>query len=139
MIYSNDYYKLKSNSNKPLPIRWMSPESIEFGEFSNKTDVWSFGIVLWEILTNGKQPYPGLGNKEVVQFIIEKGTNALPINSTPEMYISLNLLLLIKNSVYYLYFSSKLIEECWAFEKEKRPNFQSISLYLKSYLNIKAL
>jgi len=90
MIYSKDYYILKPTSNKPLPIRWMSPESIEFGEFSHKTDTWSFGIVLWEILTNGKQPYPDMGNKEVVQYVIEKGINKLPVDSTPEMYYLLN-------------------------------------------------
>ena len=48
-----------------LPVRWMSPESMKYGKFTTESDVWAFGIVLWEIFSCGKQPHYGHGNEEV--------------------------------------------------------------------------
>ena len=56
-LYVNDYYK--QGGNRLLPIRWMSPESIFDGIFTTQSDVWSYGILLWEIITLGHQPYTG--------------------------------------------------------------------------------
>lgn len=50
-----------------LPIRWMSPEAVQFGVFSIQSDIWSFGITLYEIITFGVFPYNGLGDVEVVE------------------------------------------------------------------------
>ena len=54
---------------RPIPVRWMAPESIERRIYSTESDVFSFGIVLWEIYTFGKTPYYGLGNHEVNNFL----------------------------------------------------------------------
>ena len=48
-----------------LPVRWMSPECVAYGHFTSESDVWSYGITLWEIFTYGKQPYYGHTNEEV--------------------------------------------------------------------------
>ncbi|VDN85624.1 unnamed protein product, partial [Brugia pahangi] len=59
-IYTNDYYRVHGDDF--LPLRWLSPESINDGIFTSKSDVWSFGILLWEILTLGQQPFSGKNN-----------------------------------------------------------------------------
>ena len=48
-----------------LPVRWMSPESVKYGRFTTESDVWAYGVVLWEIFSYGKQPYYGHTNEEV--------------------------------------------------------------------------
>lgn len=53
-----------------LPVRWMSPESLVSGLFNYKTDVWSFGVLLWEIFTFGATPYTTLRNDEVVHSVV---------------------------------------------------------------------
>ena len=57
-----------------LPIRWMAPECIVHGKFTVATDVWSFGVVMWEVFTYGQQPYVGMTNEEVIKFVIKQGT-----------------------------------------------------------------
>ena len=67
-IYSNEYY-LISGTEKLLPIRWMAPESITYGRFTHETDIWSYGILLWEIFTFGKVPHYLLSNKDVMEAV----------------------------------------------------------------------
>lgn len=60
-----EYYT--QSSEAPTPIRWMAPEALIDGKFTFESDVWSFGVVLWEIVTWGQMPYPGLSNVEVLE------------------------------------------------------------------------
>lgn len=64
MVIRSDV-SLQMGGSRLLPVRWMSPESVIYGKFTVETDVWSFGIVLWEIFSFGKQPYYGSSNEEV--------------------------------------------------------------------------
>jgi proto-oncogene tyrosine-protein kinase ROS len=67
-MYSKDYYRPFCDQ-KPMPIRWMSPESIFEGLYTTKSDVWSFGVLIWEVITLGYQPYLGMENNQVMEYI----------------------------------------------------------------------
>ncbi|XP_026686010.1 tyrosine-protein kinase transmembrane receptor Ror-like [Diaphorina citri] len=66
-VYASDYYRIQSKSL--LPVRWMPPESILYGKFTTESDVWSYGVVLWEVYSYGLQPYYGYSNQEVIEMI----------------------------------------------------------------------
>lgn len=51
--------------SRMLPVRWMSPESVKYGRFTTESDIWAYGVVLWEIFSFGRQPYYGHSNEEV--------------------------------------------------------------------------
>ena len=73
-VYLTNHYH--ANSRGPIPIRWMAPESIFDREFTSASDVWSFGVVLWEIVTLAEHPFPGLSNEEVLSHV-KRGKNEL--------------------------------------------------------------
>ncbi|KAH0953922.1 hypothetical protein HN011_004321 [Eciton burchellii] len=103
-IYTCDYYKI--GGSRLLPVRWMSPESVMYGKFTLETDVWSFGVVLWEIFSFGKQPYYGSSNDEVVKFIREKSVLSPPEECPPAI--------------------EQIMRECWIYDSTKRIKFPQI-------------
>lgn len=75
----SQYYKKTTKAQ--LPVRWSSPESLRDGVFTSQSDVWSYGVVLYEMVTLGSQPYQGLSNEQVLNFLIhENGRMRKPIN-----------------------------------------------------------
>jgi serine/threonine protein kinase len=79
-LYSCDYYKVGGHSM--LPIRWMPPESLLYRTFTVESDIWSFGVVLWEIFTYGRQPWFELSNQEVIQHV-QTGHTLIPPRCCP--------------------------------------------------------
>lgn len=100
-IYKNDYYRKEGEGL--LPVRWLSPESLMDGVFTTQSDIWAFGVLLWEVMTLGQQPYPARSNLEVLQYIKEGGHLDKPDNC-PDNFYQLMLL-------------------CWNYSPFDRPSF----------------
>lgn len=83
-VYSTDYYRVGRHTM--LPIRWMPPESILYRKFTVESDVWSFGVVLWEIFAFGKQPWYELSNHEVIQQVTSGKLLTKPDGCPEEIY-----------------------------------------------------
>ena len=110
-IYASDYYRVQSKSL--LPVRWMPPESILYGKFTVESDIWSFGVVLWEIYSYGLQPYYGYSNQEVIEMI--RARQILPCSEDCPARIY------------------ALMVECWHEMPVRRPNFKEIHSRLKHW------
>ncbi|XP_022054783.1 neurotrophic tyrosine kinase, receptor, type 2a isoform X1 [Acanthochromis polyacanthus] len=85
-VYSTDYYRVGVGGHTMLPIRWMPPESIMYRKFTTESDVWSLGVVLWEIFTYGKQPWYQLSNNEVIECITQGRVLQRPRTCPKEVY-----------------------------------------------------
>lgn len=83
-VYTTDYYQFGGRTL--LPVRWMPPESILYRRFTIESDIWSFGVVLWEIFTGGKQPWYGYTNQEVITQITAGRMLGCPERCPPDMY-----------------------------------------------------
>lgn len=108
-MYVSDYYK--QSGDRLLPIRWMSPEAIFDGVFTTQSDIWSFGITLWEIMTLGRQPYPGIDNKQVIDTVKNGGVPQIPEKCPLEV--------------------TNIMNKCWS-EFNSRPSFRIILSSLQS-------
>ena len=75
-IGDSDYYRFSKRGM--LPVRWMSPESLADGIFSPLSDIWSYGVLLYEIITFGSFPFQGLSNNEVIENVKNGRTLSLP-------------------------------------------------------------
>ena len=111
-IYAGDYYR-KGNKGE-MPIRWMAPESLSEGIFTSQSDVWSYGIVIWEIMTLGAQPYPEKSNNEVTAHVLDG-----------------NLLNMPKSCPVVL---ADIVRMCWNWTASQRPRFLKIVETLDVYL-----
>ncbi|KAI9529872.1 hypothetical protein NQZ68_008111 [Dissostichus eleginoides] len=111
-IYETDYYR--KGGKGLLPVRWMSPESLKDGVFTTMADVWSFGVVLWEIATLAEQPYQGMSNEQVLRFVMEGELLDKP-DKCPDMLF-------------------ELMRMCWQYNPKMRPSFLEIINSIKQDL-----
>ncbi|XP_023114970.1 fibroblast growth factor receptor 4 isoform X4 [Leopardus geoffroyi] len=103
-VHHIDYYKKTSNGR--LPVKWMAPEALFDRVYTHQSDVWSFGILLWEIFTLGGSPYPGIPVEELFSLLREGHRMDRPPNCPPELY--------------------GLMRECWHAAPSQRPTFKQL-------------
>ncbi|XP_077977353.1 hepatocyte growth factor receptor-like [Glandiceps talaboti] len=113
-IYEREYYASEDKKAK-LPIRWMSLESIKNNIYNVKTDVWSYGILVWELLTRGELPYASVDNWDIPNYL-EKGKR-------------------LPQPAYALDTMYELLLKCWHQDPSQRPDFNDICQQLLDLLS----
>ncbi|KFQ91111.1 Insulin receptor-related protein, partial [Nipponia nippon] len=111
-IYETDYYR--KGGKGLLPVRWMSPEALKDGIFNTQSDVWSFGVVLWEIATLAEQPYQGMSNEQVLRFVMDNGVLERPENCPDKLH--------------------ELMCRCWQQNPRQRPSFIQLLESIKDHM-----
>lgn len=103
-LFPMDYHCLGDNENRP--VRWMALESLMNNEFSSASDVWAFGVTLWELMTLGQTPYVDIDPFEMAAYLKDGYRIAQPINCPDELFA--------------------VMACCWALDAEERPKFQQL-------------
>ncbi|KAL7063620.1 hypothetical protein AAHC03_0573 [Spirometra sp. Aus1] len=105
----------RAREGAKFPIKWTAPEGLVYNVFSVKSDVWAFGVLLWEIATYGATPYPGVELQDVY-VLLEKGTRMEAPQGCPEQ-------------VY------QLMLQCWSWDPKDRPMFIELCDRLETIMN----
>ncbi|XP_011613790.1 fibroblast growth factor receptor 1-A isoform X1 [Takifugu rubripes] len=103
-IHHIDYYKKTTNGR--LPVKWMAPEALFDRIYTHQSDVWSFGVLLWEIFTLGGSPYPGVPVEELFKLLKEGHRMDKPSTCTHELYM--------------------MMRDCWNAVPSQRPTFKQL-------------
>ncbi|KAL3289724.1 hypothetical protein HHI36_023122 [Cryptolaemus montrouzieri] len=104
-IHCNDYYRKTTDGR--LPVKWMAPEALFHRVYTTKSDVWSYGILLWEIMTLGGTPYPSVPSVEKLFQLLRNGHRMeKPPCCSLEIYL--------------------LMRECWSYQPNERPTFSEL-------------
>ncbi|NXV01110.1 FRK kinase, partial [Cettia cetti] len=111
-VFKVGFYEPRTETK--LPVKWTAPEAIRYNRFSIKSDVWSFGILLFEIITYGEMPYQGMSGHQVIQ-LLDNGYRLPQPEKCPEP----------------LY---KMMLQCWSAEADERPTFEALSEQLEEYI-----
>eukprot|EP00064_Thunnus_orientalis_P015446 superscaffoldBa00002862_g15498 len=93
-----------------IPIRWTAPESIAYGKFSSASDIWSYGIVMWEVMSYGERPYWEMSNQDVILSIEEGYRLPAPMGCPVTLH--------------------QLMLHCWQKEANQRPRFNDVLSFL---------
>eukprot|EP01119_Soliformovum_irregulare_P019947 TRINITY_DN6405_c2_g1_i1.p1 TRINITY_DN6405_c2_g1~~TRINITY_DN6405_c2_g1_i1.p1 ORF type:complete len:333 (-),score=122.89 TRINITY_DN6405_c2_g1_i1:20-931(-) len=97
---------------KESQIRWMSMETMQFGEFTRKTDVWNFAVLIWEIFSMGKMPHGDMASRDVVKYVESGGRLEVLANVPKEM--------------------NEMLMRCWEEDPDKRPCMRDVQIQLEA-------
>lgn len=112
-LFPGDYHCLGDNKNRP--IKWMAVESLEYKKFSTASDIWSFGVLLWELLTLCQQPYADIDPFEISAYLQDGFRLTQPINCPDELFT--------------------VMACCWALAPNERPTFSQLSIFMNEFNN----
>uniref|UniRef100_A0AAR2LYB0 Tyrosine-protein kinase receptor TYRO3 n=1 Tax=Pygocentrus nattereri TaxID=42514 RepID=A0AAR2LYB0_PYGNA len=108
-IYSGDYYRQGSVSK--LPVKWIALESLADNVYTTQSDVWAFGVTMWEIMARGQTPYPGVENSEIYEYLIKGERLKQPPDCPDDIY--------------------EIMHSCWSPVPKCRPSFQHLIAQLE--------
>ncbi|XP_063334866.1 ephrin type-A receptor 5 isoform X4 [Pelmatolapia mariae] len=97
-----------------IPIRWTAPEAIAYRKFTSASDVWSYGIVMWEVMSYGERPYWEMSNQDVIKAVEESYRLPGPMDCPEALY--------------------HLMMDCWQRERSNRPKFDEIVCLLDKFI-----
>ncbi|XP_067841407.1 tyrosine-protein kinase Mer [Heptranchias perlo] len=112
-IYSGDYYR--QGRIAKMPVKWIALESLADRVFTVKSDVWAFGVTMWEIVTRGMTPYPGIQNHEIYDYLQADHRLKQPSDCLDELY--------------------EIMYSCWRLDPADRPTFANLKMLLTKVLN----
>ncbi|XP_062402229.1 macrophage-stimulating protein receptor isoform X2 [Sardina pilchardus] len=114
-VFDKEYYSIQDHKKAKLPVKWMALESLQTQKFTTKSDVWSFGVLMWELLTRGASPYPEVDPYDISHYLL-KGRRLPQPQYCPTALFSVML-------------------QCWAPEPESRPNFHALVQVVQEILS----
>ncbi|XP_006900974.1 PREDICTED: tyrosine-protein kinase receptor UFO isoform X1 [Elephantulus edwardii] len=111
-IYNGDYYR--QGRIAKMPVKWIAIESLADRVYTSKSDVWSFGVTMWEIATRGQTPYPGVENSEIYDYLRQGNRLKQPVDCLDGLYV--------------------LMSRCWELNPRDRPSFAELREELEDTL-----
>ncbi|XP_034528207.1 tyrosine-protein kinase receptor UFO isoform X2 [Ailuropoda melanoleuca] len=111
-IYNGDYYR--QGRIAKMPVKWIAIESLADRVYTSKSDVWSFGVTMWEIATRGQTPYPGVENSEIYDYLCQGNRLKQPVGCLDGLYA--------------------LMSRCWELNPRDRPSFSELREDLENTL-----
>lgn len=115
-VLDKEYYSIQNHRKAKLPVKWMALESLQTQKFTTKSDVWSFGILLWELLTRGAPPYPEVDPYDITRYLLKGRRLPQPEYCPDELF--------------------DVILHCWDPKPELRPTFTELIYEIESIQSI---
>ncbi|KAL4649052.1 ephrin type-A receptor 7 isoform X1 [Arapaima gigas] len=105
-VIDDDPEAVYTTTGGKIPVRWTAPEAIQYRKFTSSSDVWSYGIVMWEVMSYGERPYWDMSNQDVIKAIEEGYRLPAPMDCPPGLH--------------------QLMLDCWQKDRSDRPKFDQI-------------